>query len=327
MSSRYFDVMSSLAIAMLFLLGQSVPGLAEELFDPAVDPYPMPMPAEYGCAVSTTDTWMVTSSNVYVLDVEMYGYYYGSLQYQSVMAQMGGMNQNAAVMQLSYTNYTVPSSPTAGTMISYDTQACYNNPIEGDTSYPGPNYYIDLMELYYNAGLPVYFSYVTVEGYGVCLQYTVNAPWNNPDLPRDINYTLTFQNSTGYLLDYVLSGTEYCCFGEAGGGQDYCPNSGNCTDGSAPQQVYTISGTYYRDYELFTDWPVDFFTSSCPFSITDDDNGGSGSSGTTYSTGSIAGIVLGSMLGGIFLSIGISYILQRQKDGNSGLDKPLLNQL
>lgn len=45
----------------------------------------------------------------------------------------------------------------------------------------------------------------------------------DPSLPRDLTYTLTFQNSTGYLLIYALAGTEYCC----PGADIYCPNEGD----------------------------------------------------------------------------------------------------
>lgn len=304
----------AIPLLLLLLLLQAAPAQGKEMFDPAVDPYPPPMPAEYGCAVSTNGTWMVTATGEYVMDVELYGFQFGSLQYQSVMAQMAGETQGVAVMQLSYSNYSIPANPTAGTFVDYGTQACYYNPIEGDASYPGPTYYSGLLEEYYNMGMTIYFSYVMMEGYGVCLQYSVLAPWDNPVLPRNITYTLTFQNSTGYLLEYILSGTEYCCFGLAGEGQTYCPNSGNCTDGSTPQQIYTVSGTYYNNYDVFSNWPTDFFTALCPFSTAVIDEEGSACSGATYSVGSMAGIVLSSLVGGALAGFLICYWLQRKSE-------------
>ena len=305
-----------LFVGTMLLRYQLVVG--QKLWDPSTDPSPPTQPAEYGCATTTSANWDVVSSGLNVLSVAAYGYTFGSLQYKSQLSQIAGSDSGNQTIHLSVTDYTDPTSPTAGLVIYYESQTCYSSSVEGESSYPGDTYYASLLTAYYSYEIPIYFEYVNVPNFGTCLQYTALAPWYNPALPRSINYTLTFQNSTGYLLDYVLSGTEYCCFS---GANKYCPNEGNCTDGSQPQQIYTVSGTYYRDYSLFTSFDESFFEVTCPYtSVEDDDN-------DKLSSKDVVGIAFGSAIFGFIVGMITYFYLPARYLANTFLAKKQADNL
>ncbi len=71
---------------------------------------------------------------------------------------------------------------------------------------------------------------------------------------------------SGYLLIYSLIGTEYCCPGI----NLYCPNSGNCDDGSVPLLTQANTTQYYSAYQIYTNtsWADGFFGAYCPFTTT-----------------------------------------------------------
>ena len=246
------------------------------------------------------------SSGENVNNVAAYGYTFGSLMNQSQLSQIAGSDQGNQTIHLSVTNYANPLSPSASLMVFYNTKSCIESAVEGGQDYPGYNYYRTLLENFYSSGIPIYFQYVTCPDpeYGECLEYTAIPPWFNPDLPRNITYTLSFQNSTGYLLDYVLKGTEMCCYNN---GESFCPNEGLCADGSIPQKIYTVSGSYYRNYALFTSWDENFFQVTCPYN----NNSQTSSTTTTSSTTSVsAGDAVGIAFGSAILGFIIGMILR-----------------
>ena len=83
----------------------------------------------------------------------------------------------------------------------------------------------------------VYFEEADYMDYGNCLIYTIPMPWDYPDTcQRALNYTLVYQKSTGYLVQYSVTGTEYCC-GDTGTCVDF---QLYCDDGvTAPLLVRT----------------------------------------------------------------------------------------
>ena len=87
--------------------------------------------------------------------------------------------------------------------------------------------------------------------------YDIVVPWNDTVYPRDLNYTLEFQNSTGYLRLYSLHGYEYCCKDTGA-----CLNIGErfCNDGSPPVNLYAQVDQVMKKYQLITEvWPAGFF--------------------------------------------------------------------
>lgn len=307
---------STLLVGLQVVLGQQ-----QKLWDPTTDPSPPTQPAEYGCATSASATWNVVSSGENVLNVAAYGYTYGSLQHLSQLSQIAGSESGNQSIHLSVTDYNDPTSQTASLVIYYNTQTCLETGTEGNSDYPGDAYYASLLTSYYSIGIPIYLEYVNISDFGWCLQYTALAPWFNNALPRSINYTLTFQNDTGYLLDYVLSGTEYCCFS---GVDKYCPNEGNCTDGSQPQQIYTVSGTYYRDYSLFTSFDESFFEVACPYtSVEASDN----DSNDKLSSKVVVGIAFGSAIFGFIIAIITYFFLPARYVANTFLAKKQADDL
>lgn len=237
--------------------------LAAQLWNPATDPLPPVQPAEMSATLYNSDLYTLVESGEVVSRTDVFGYQFNSFSKEMQMTVASGSNEGLPVLQIAYNNYANPSADNSSLLAQYNTQTCSNGPIEGESPYPGYNYYQEYLQLLYSSGIPIYFEYVILPEYGLSLRYSAELPWNNPALPRNLTYTLTFQNSTGYLLTYDLYGTEYCC----PGANLYCPNSGNCSDGTIPQLTYAITNQTYYDYLLYeaSDWPAGFFGAYCPF--------------------------------------------------------------
>jgi hypothetical protein len=92
--------------------------------------------------------------------------------------------------------------------------------------------------------------------------WDIVAPWNDTVYPRHLNYTLEFQNSTGYLRLYSVHGYEYCCKDTGA-----CLNIGErfCTDGSPPVLLYAQMNQHILEYQLILEpWPTGFFGAYFP---------------------------------------------------------------
>lgn len=206
------------------------------------------------------------------------------------MATTGGEVNGIPQVQLSYGNYQDPSSNTASMLAHYNDQTCTYSQIEGESPYPGFDYYQNLLLSLYYSGIPVYFDYIDLPDYGLCLQFTATPPWISEDLPRALTYTLTFQNSTGLLVIYALIGTEYCCPGL----NLYCPNSGPCDDGSQPLLTQANTTSFYGPYQIYTadSWSEGFFGPYCPFPS---DNTSSSGGGSSWSMSAVLTILFGTL--------------------------------
>jgi hypothetical protein len=262
---------------------------APTLWNISVGPMPPLQPKELGVELLNYQYYTLVSNNEVVLDLDVPGYQFNSYSQQCQMATTGGEVNGIPSVQLSYSNYLDPSSDTASMLAHYNDQTCTYSQIEGESPYPGYDYYQNLLLSLYYGGIPVYFEYVDLPDYGLCMQFTATPPWISDDLPRSLTYTLTFQNSTGYLLIYALVGTEYCCPGL----NLFCPNSGLCSDGSEPQLTQANTTSYYGPYQIYANdsWSPGFFGPYCPFTTTAAYS--SGSSG--LSTSEVLAIVFGAL--------------------------------
>lgn len=244
-----------------------------KLWNPATDPLPPLQPKEMGVQTYNIQYYTLVNTGEVVLDIRVAGYEFFSYLQKLVVAQVSGQSQGnppTPLMQYSYNNYNDPDAYGSLMLAYYDTQTCFYGNVEGGSSYPGYDYYQStLLGLYYS-NIPVQFEYVTLPDYGLCLRYSALMPWSNPALPRALTYTVTFQNSTGYLIEYDLTGTEYCCPGANFG----CPNSGLCPDGSAPVLTLANTNQTLYGYQIFqsNSWPSGFFSNACPFSQDNDDD-------------------------------------------------------
>jgi hypothetical protein len=245
------------AVLFLCLLPTSLVSGASTLWNATLGPMPPPQPKEVGMQVLDYQYYYLVSNHEVIADVNIPGYEFMSYQQQAVMSITGGEVNGIPQQQIAYQNYLDPYSNTASLLAQYKTQTCTYGQIEGTTPYPGYDYYNNLLLSLVDQGIPVYFDYITLPDYGLCLQYTSTPPWITDDEPRAITYTLTFQNSTGYLVIYSLIGTEYCCPGV----NIYCPNSGLCSDGTEPQLTQANTTSYYGPYQIYSasDWADGFF--------------------------------------------------------------------
>ena len=248
---------------------------APAVWNSTIGPYPPYQPKENGCQSVNYQFYHLASTGEVILDLIVPGFVFSSYSYQTIMSTAGGEVDGIPNLQVSYDNYADPSSDTAVMLADYNTQTCTYGQIEGYSPYPGYNYYNIFLDELIAEGITVYFEYVDLPDYGLCLQYTTTPPWvsNDDSEPRVLTYTLAFQNSTGYLFLYSLVGTEYCCPGE----NIYCPNSGLCADGSEPQLTNANTSVYYSNYQIYsnTSWADGFFGAYCPFTsidATDDNN-------------------------------------------------------
>lgn len=143
-------------------------------------------------------------------------------------------------------------------LTQWSDQSCEYYGIEGGSEYNGYDYYTNQISTLYSAGVPIYFQYFDTPNYGMCIQYIATLP---PSESQNFTYFLTYQNSTGYLLEYKISGTELCC-GIANYSGCACPNGV-----VAPSvYVYANSSVFYSNYYILSenDWPNGFFGEYCP---------------------------------------------------------------
>lgn len=245
-------------VLMLLLVGLAC--CEAELWNATTDPLPPPQPAEVGMQTLQTQSYTYANNGSVFFDLTVSGYQFSSYANQIIIAFSAGQNAGsppAPLMQYAYNNFASGENMLAG----YDTQTCAYGEVEGNVPFPGYDYYSNYLLLLYDMGVPITFENVTLPELGVCLRYSAPVPWNNPQLPRNLTYTLTFQNSTGYLIEYQLHGTEYCC------PDMFCPNSGLCPDGSAPQLIIANTDQQLYGYQVFSNasWPSGFFDAYCPF--------------------------------------------------------------
>lgn len=154
-----------------------------------------------------------------------------------------------------YTNYTATYNNSCS--CDYTRQNCLCGTITGGKAiYPGYNYYQNLLLAYHDDGILINYYNYNSEQYGVMLVYEVLPSWNSTKLPRHVNYTIEFQNSTGYLRKYTQYGYEYCC-----DNTKTCVNDHQelCSDGSAPILIYSYQLLSYLNYQIVTEWAKGFF--------------------------------------------------------------------
>lgn len=198
-------------------------------------------------------TWLDDYSNLMM--VSIYGYTFQSYENQIIYDSGSGLMDAAgtATTVWSYINYTSAES----CICSYNTQVCTCGDIEGGgDTYAGYNYWAEMGMMMYLQGAPVYYYTEMDPVYGLMMVYDIEAPWPDTTYPRYLNYTLKFQNSTGYLRLYSTHGTEYCCKDTG-----YCVNPGVdfCDDGSPPVELYAQMDQSYQEYQLVTAWSEGFF--------------------------------------------------------------------
>lgn len=308
----------SILLAMLLSADQFAETLgAATLWNVTTGPMPPLQPKELGVELLNIQTYTLVSNNELILDLNVPGYQFNSYSQQCQMATTGGELNGVPQVQLSYGNYKDPSSDTASMLAHYNDQTCTYSQIEGESPYPGYDYYQTMLLSLYYSGIPVYFDYVTLPEYGLCLQYTATPPWDSDDEPRDLTYTLTFQNSTGYMLIYALIGTEYCCPGL----NLYCPNSGPCEDGTMPVLTQANTTAYYGPYQIYSadSWSKGFFGAYCPFPTAVTSNG-SGGSGGGMSTSAALAVTFGALFAvAVIVIVGLAVkLLALQRTGESG---------
>lgn len=270
---------------LIFLQLFSITFGASTLWNVTTGPMAPLQPKELGFELLNYQFYTLVSTGEVILDLKVPGYQFSSYSQQCQSATTGGELNGIPQIQLSYGNYKDPSSSTASMLAHYNDQTCTYSQIEGESPYPGYDYYQNLLLSLYYSGIPVYFDYVDLPDYGLCLQYTATPPWISDDEPRSLTYTLTFQNSTGYLIIYALVGTEYCCPGL----NLYCPNSGLCEDGSAPLLTHANTTALYGPYQIYEEdsWSEGFFGPYCPFPSS------SSSSGDGIHTVTVLAIIFG----------------------------------
>jgi hypothetical protein len=220
------------------------------VWNPSTDPLPPVQPKEVGFLIENVYNNTFVNEGVQLLDVQIFGYQLNSYNLQTVQVSSGGYNQNQAVMQFSYQNLSVPDSSTASLYAQYGSKSCSFSPSEGGTPYQGYDYYTNaVLAFSADPNTTVYFEEMYYPDYGDCLVYSVPVPWpyDSPVYPRKMNYTIIYQKSTNYLVQYSLKGTEYCCAdtGTCVDQQLYC------NDGSDPLLTFTTSDSYYSNYHIF----------------------------------------------------------------------------
>jgi hypothetical protein len=191
------------------------------------------------------------------------GYSYYSYSQQSAVSNAGGMSfangASSPTMLTNFINYNDPSNPVASMRILYGSQMCAYNSIEGGGGFQGYDYWQQSFLQYQELNYPLYFQYKNDSQYGLCLEYAVDPGGN-------VTYTLIFQNSTGYLLNYISQGHELCCPDGVTCGHVICPGN------KPPVHVSDYSNTAYSNYIVLGDnytWSSGFFDQpNCPYSNT-----------------------------------------------------------
>ena len=238
-----------------------------KVWNPATDPIPPLQPKEVGMQLYNAGSYYIAESGAILSNLQISGYQFESYANQVVVALANGQNVSSPpvpFMQYSWNNFTSG----ANLLAEYTSQTCTTGEVEGGAPYPGYDFYTEYIFSLYYSNITVYYQNITRPGYGSCLQYSAYAPWDNPALPRNLIYTLVYQESTGYMIEYSLNGTEYCCL------NGDCPNSGNCADGSVPLLTVANTNQTMFGYQIFTEdsWPAGFFDPYCPFDQTNSDS-------------------------------------------------------
>lgn len=257
---KSFAVMHTISL-IIVLVYLDILLATPSLWVPGVDPLPPLQPKEVGYSLTVRQSYTDLATGVSSLQV-LSAYEYLSYSYLSTFSITS--HGSSPIVQLAFNNYTNPYSETSTYVVEYNSRSCVYGPSEGYSPYMGYDYYQNqILDLYYS-GQDLYFEYEE-SSYGLLLVYSSIVPYPG-EYPRNITYTVAFENSTGYLVRYDLVGTEYCCPTNS----DYsCPNSGLCNDGSVPTITLAQTNQTSFDYDILeaSDWPADFFQYACPFNI------------------------------------------------------------
>jgi hypothetical protein len=163
------------------------------------------------------------------------------------------------VFQVASDNFSNPNAAQAELLAQWSDQTCEYYGIEGGSTFNGYDYYTnEILSLYYS-GVPIFYEYIDSSVYGLCIQYIATLP---PTESQNFTYYLTYQNSTGYLLEYAIRGEELCC-GIANYTGCACPNGVVASS----VHVYANSTVQYSNYQVFESssvWPSGFFGLYCP---------------------------------------------------------------
>lgn len=212
--------------------------------------------------------------------------------------------------QVASDNFSNPNSAQAELLAQWSDQTCEYYGIEGGSAYNGYDYYTNEILSLYDSGVPIYYEYIESQVYGLCIQYIASLPHTES---QNFTYFLTYQNSTGYLLEYAIRGEELCC-GIANYTGCACPNGVE-----APSvYVYANSTVQYSNYQVFESgniWPAGFFGLYCPsgFSTTftaAPSAAPTGSAPSSSSSGIDVSVALAILFGLLFtVSAGINLFL------------------
>ena len=253
-------------------------------------------------------------------------YIYSSYSLSRSLTTSTGRVNDEPFMTIAYNNYNndVPNSGN-GLLVQYSYQTCVEQPVEDKSSLVSYDFYSKLINSVYAAGSDVTYEYLTVPDFGLCLHYhTVTSFYNTV-------FDLYFQNSTGYLVEYDIHSTMYCCNTD---GYQFCQlQTIQCSDGSNPQVITSQSNETYSNYQLFTasQWPTDFFIGSCPFDATppvsDDSTNCNGNNAMGLTT--ILSIVFGGLFGivaiiTLILIYQLRLLKSNQIDTNPTIKTPLV---
>lgn len=240
-----------------------VPPIPAHQWNAATDPLPPLQPMEYGFSFVDFEYYYVTATGYVTVDMSVPGYSFYSYHNLSAISVGGGyqmLNKTTSPAALvNYIDYRNPTNPIASARMLFSERECFYNAPEGGSGFPGYNYWQQQVAYFDSVGIPMYYEMTTCPDVGgTCLEYAV--PMGN------ITFTLYFQNSTGYLLNYITYGHEYCCLDGSMCGVETCP------DGSVPLLTTDYAKTSYDNYINFGDnftWPTNYFDQpSCMYSAT-----------------------------------------------------------
>jgi hypothetical protein len=207
-------------------------------------------------------TWLDDHTNH--MNIRVHSYQWQSYAAQTIVTQGSGLKRSNGQPTTSYSwiNYTLASAGDSKANCRCMTESLYcycDAAIEGGTvTYGGYDYWRNMLVMFYSSGYPVYFE-ETVDAY----IYDVVAPWDDQGsgFDRFLNYTSVFEKSTGYLRQYSMHGTEWCCKTTG------CPNEGiyTCDDGSELRELYAEMSQFFDDYQIIdsdntgtSSWPIGF---------------------------------------------------------------------
>ena len=230
-------------------------------FNGTTDPYPPYQPKEYGVFTETIQYYVAIDTGDLFIDLSSPAYLYRSYSSNAEQQVAGGFltSQDAGgvpapLMVATNTQFSAPSDPKSSQRMVFTDRECYYNAIEGGGGFQGYDFYTNQWMFYESIGLPLYFAYGDDPIYGTTMVYATTPPDGN------ITYTLTYQNSTKYLLSYIVQGTEHVCnIGECGDA---------CCDGNPPVYLADYTAQTYSGYKVLADdynWGAFFNRANCPF--------------------------------------------------------------